>query len=374
MDAPKISYQNRLDRLADHLAEQQETYLGYPNSSLLDNGNLSRFLNFTINNVGDPELGNNGMHTFELENEILAFFKKALQLSPEEGWGYLTNGGTEGNTYGLFLGRETYPDGIVLYSSETHYSIPKAVRLLNCRSAVIQCQTNGEVDYRHLESAVALLRHYPIIINANIGTTMKGAIDSVPKILEILIRQNVSKFYIHCDAALSGAMLPFIAKAPKIDFRLPIGSISISGHKFLGSPIPCGLVLARRKHVQAVRSSVEYIGSNDATISGSRDAFSTIVLWQVLQRNGAEGLSRLASQCLELTDYAEQQLNQIGCPAWHNEWSNTVVFPRPDDDLIRRWQLATQNENSHIIVMPGVTIEKIDRFVAEMAQHQNKVA
>ena len=341
MTAIKRDYQHRLDLMAQQLEERQLTYLGYPNSSLLDNANLSRFLNFTINNVGDPELGNNGMHTFELENEIISFFRDSLHLSADDGWGYLTNGGTEGNTYGLFLARETYPDGIVLYSTETHYSIPKAVRLL--------C-------------------HYPIILNANIGTTMKGAIDNIPRLLEILERQKVKKFYIHCDAALSGAMLPFMPKAPKVDFSLPIGSLSISGHKFLGSPIPCGVVLVRRKYVQAIRSAIEYIGSNDATISGSRDAFSVIVLWQVLQRQGVTGLQYLASQCMELTGYVTEKLRAVGCKAWRNEWSNTVVFPRPSDKLIQRWQLATQNDNSHIIVMPGVTAEKLDRFVAEMAQ------
>ncbi len=371
MNAAKATYQTRLDQMAKDLETKQETYLGYPNSSLLDNSNLARFLDFTINNAGDPEIGNNGMHTFELENEIVDFFRSALRLSAEEGWGYLTNGGTEGNTYGLFLGRETYPDGVVLYSEDTHYSIPKAIRLLNCRSALIRTTSNGEMDYQHFESAVSLLGHYPLIINANIGTTMKGAIDDVIKIAAILENKGIKRFYIHCDGALSGAMLPFLPKAPKTDFSLPIGSFSISGHKFLGSPIPCGVVLARRRHVQAVRSSIEYIGSVDATISGSRDAFSTIVLWQAIQRHGVEGLSYLAAQCLELTDYATTKLNEAGCRAWANPWSNTIVFPRPNAEMVKRWQLATQKDISHIIVMPGITQSKLDRFVEEM-RHAEK--
>ncbi len=359
-------YRFRLEAMAKRLEEQQETYLGYPNSALLDNENLARFLNFTINNVGDPEVGNNGMHTFEMENEILGFFRKALRATHDDSWGYLTNGGTEGNTYGLFLGRESFPDGVVLYSEETHYSVPKAVRLLNCRSAVIKCQPNGEMDYEHLTHAVHLLRHYPLIINVNVGTTMKGAIDNIDRILDVLDRNRVTRFYLHCDGALSGAMLPFIPQAPKVDFSLPIGSFSISGHKFLGSPIPCGIVLARRQHVSAVRSSVEYIGSNDLTLSGSRDAFATIVLWQVLQRQGEAGLARLASQCLELADYAMARLNDAGWKAWRNPWANTVVFPRPSPAMVRRWQLASQGDFSHIILMPGITQEKIDKFIDEL--------
>ena len=36
-------------------------------------------------------------------------------MDPKETWGYCTNGGTEGNMYGLFLAREIYPKGIVYY-------------------------------------------------------------------------------------------------------------------------------------------------------------------------------------------------------------------------------------------------------------------
>ncbi len=148
MNEIRYEDQNRLDELYLTLLEKRRTYLGYPNSALLDNTNLSRFLDLAINNVGDPFVGNNGMHTCELEREVLEFFREILHLDKEDFWGYVTNGGTESNTFGLYLARETFANGIVYYSEDSHYSIPKAVRLLNLKGVVIRSQSNGEMVIR----------------------------------------------------------------------------------------------------------------------------------------------------------------------------------------------------------------------------------
>ena len=114
------------------------------------------------------------------------------------------------------------------------------------------------------------------------------------------------RFYIHCDGALFGMMMPFIKQAPmvglrcmpacqlcadarpcaepppsaagsrdcagasahclgaqaapgaepgaapcpaapQVTFKKPIGSVSVSGHKFMGAPVPCGVVITRFK-------------------------------------------------------------------------------------------------------------------------------
>ena len=55
------------------------------------------------------------------------------------------------------------------------------------------------------------------------------------------------RFYIHCDGALFGMMMPFIKQAPMVTFKKPIGSVSVSGHKFMGAPVPCGVVITRFK-------------------------------------------------------------------------------------------------------------------------------
>jgi histidine decarboxylase len=88
------------------------------------------------------------------------------------------------------------------------------------------------------------------------------------------------RFFIHCDGALFGMMMPFLrSDAPMVTFRKPIGSISVSGHKFVGAPVPCGVVITRFKYVLALSSDVEYLNSRDATIMGSRNGHAPIFLW-----------------------------------------------------------------------------------------------
>lgn len=52
-------------------------------------------------------------------------------------------------------------------------------------------------------------RGKPAIINVNIGTTVRGAVDNLDLVLEALERTGYSedRFFIHCDGALFGLMV-----------------------------------------------------------------------------------------------------------------------------------------------------------------------
>jgi len=357
----------RLADLFKELTNKSSTFIGYPTNAVLSYSNLGKFLDFTINNVGDPFSDcNYKVSTREFEKEVLHFFGDLMHIEPDDFWGYVTNGGTEGNMYGLYLGRETYPDGIIYYSEDTHYSISKTVRVLNSKHVMIKSQPNGEMDYNHFKETVSSLSHYPVIVNANIGTTMKGAIDNVANIVGILNSLNIKDYYIHCDAALFGIMLPFINHAPIFDFRLPISSISISGHKFLGSPIPSGIALARRDTVKKIERSIEYIGSLDSTLSGSRDGFSVLILWQAIKHLELKGIEKMVHRCMNITTYALSKFAEIGYPAWVNPYSNIIIIKRPSEEIIQKWQLAPQGDDAHIIIMPHTTTEMVDEFVGEL--------
>ena len=58
-----------------------------------------------------------------------------------------------------------------------------------------------------------------------------------------------------------------------VTFKKPIGSVSVSGHKFIGAPVPCGVVITRQKYIHNLASNVEYLNSRDATIMGSRNGW-----------------------------------------------------------------------------------------------------
>ncbi|NDG26286.1 MAG: histidine decarboxylase [Proteobacteria bacterium] len=372
MDENSAELQQSLNSLYDELVEKSQTYIGYPNSQLLDNHNLSPFLNLTINNVGDPFVGNNGMNTFQQEKELLEFFGNLLKLETNDLWGYVTNGGTEGNLFGLYLARERYPDGVVFFSEESHYSLNKVVKILGLKCCIIPSQGHGEIDYSELSRSIKSLQHYPVIMNANIGTTMKGAIDNIDKIKQVLKENQISRSYLHCDGALFGTMLPLLEGAPRVDFSCAIDSIAISGHKFLGSPIPCGVVLTRKSKIQLVQNAVEYIKSFDSTVSGSRDGFSVLVLWQVIKKLGVQGLKDRVLNCMEMTEYTLKVLRQISWPAWCNPHSNIVVIKKPPVPLIEKWHLASEDNISHVILMPGIGREKIDHFIQDLKKSKSR--
>ena len=138
-------------------------------------------------------------------------------------------------------------------------------------------------------------RDIPAVIMANIGTTMRGAIDDIPRIRRILDDQAVVSSYIHADAALSGMILPFVPEPQAFGFDAGIDSISVSGHKLIGAPLPCGVVLTKRPYVDRVGRAVEYVGVNDTTLSGSRngaDPSDALVRSHPLRRRWLQGTGR----------------------------------------------------------------------------------
>lgn len=365
-------HKKQLGTLLKKIQKLSNYIIGYPCNQNFDYTELYQFLKYPINNIGDPFVSSSfHMNSHKLEQEVIHFFAN-ITNAKKDFWGYVTNGGTEGNMYGLYLARELYPEGIVYYSQDTHYSVTKILRVLNMKNIMIRSLDNGEIDYEDLTETIKLKRDVPPIIIANIGTTMKGAIDNVPKINDIIRKLAIRNYYVHSDAALNGMMLPFINGAPPFDFSAGVGSISISGHKFIGAPIPCGVVLAKKSNVDTIARSIEYVGTLDTTISGSRNGITPLFLWYAIKCLGVDGLTKMVKDCLTVADYALEKFKEINWNAWKNEHSTTVVFNRPSKELIKKWQLAPYKDIAHIVVLPHVTKKWIDRFIKDFKEMECK--
>ena len=365
---PESEIQERLDGLLRDIQSAAQQQIGYPVNQNFDYSLLLPFLDHSINNVGDPFHASNFRgNTHEIEREVIATFAGLLHIAPEDAWGYVTSGGTEGNMYGLYLARELFPNAMFYFSEETHYSVLKNVRVLNARYIMIKRQDNGEIDYGDLYEMIRVNRDVPAVIMANIGTTMRGAVDDVDRIRAMLSDLAVTNSYIHADAALSGMILPFVDHPQPFGFDAGIDSVSVSGHKLIGAPLPCGVVLTKRPYVERVGRAIEYVGVEDTTLSGSRSAFAPLMLWYAFARYGHEGFRELVAGMLDTAEYAVGQFNERGIPAWRHKNSVTVVFPRPPQDVFRKWQMAPEGDIAHIITMPHVTRQMIDQLVADCA-------
>jgi len=361
------------------LSERTYHHLGYPYNLDFNYGPLEGLTKYSINNLGDPFIESNyGVHSREFEVGVLNWFARLWDINEDEYWGYITTCGTEGNLHGIYVGRENHPDGILYASCESHYSVFKAARMYRMPAEKISTLESGEINYDELRERLVANKGKPAVLNVNVGTTVKGAVDDLDRVLEILTEAGYEEkdFYIHCDGALFGMMMPFLNKdAPLVTFKKPIGSVSVSGHKFVGAPVPCGVVLTRFSYVMALSSDVEYLNSRDATIMGSRNGHAPIYLWYTLTLKGYDGMRRDVEKCMRNAFVLKNMLEKAGIRTMLNELSNTVVFERPKEEaFVRKWQLACEGDIAHVIVMPNIDIEKLEEFVQDYIQSRARSA
>jgi histidine decarboxylase len=363
----KASYKKILKKEFERLDKIEKTFIGYPCDAKFDYSPLYKFLKFPLNNVGDPfESSTYRLQTKTFEREVLKFFADFFHL--KDYWGYVNNGGTEGNLYGLYAAREHLPGAVVFFSEHTHYSIKKNVHILGLKNCIIKSQENGEMDYADFEEKIK--GNANAIVVVNIGSTMTGAIDKVEIITEILERNNIN-YYIHADAALYGMIAPILDPKIKFDFKTKINSLAVSGHKFIGSPIPCGVVLIRKKFFKSLRNYVEYIHTNDTTLSGSRDGFTPLILWYRIKSLGLRGFKKQIIYCKDIADFLVKELNAIGYPGVKQSFV-TVWFKRPSDKIIKKWDLAANEKIAHVICMPHETKKMLREFVCDMKKEINR--
>ena len=370
--------QNKLDAFWSYCVKNQYFNIGYPESADLDYTILERFMRFSINNCGDwGEYCNYLLNSFDFEKEVMEYFARIFKIPFEESWGYVTNGGTEGNMFGCYLGRELFPEGTLYYSKDTHYSVAKIVKLLRIKSSLVESQPNGEMDYDDLIRKIQRDNEEHPIIFANIGTTVRGAIDNIAEIQQRIGQLGIKRddYYLHADAALSGMILPFVNDPQPFNFADGIDSIGVSGHKMIGSPIPCGIVVAKRKNVDRISVEIDYISAHDKTISGSRNGHTPLMMWEAIRSHSWSDWQRRIEHSLNMAQYAVDRLQAAGIDAWRNKNSITVVFPCPSEAVWKKHCLATSGDIAHLITTAHhLDSSKIDELIDDVIADLNQQA
>ncbi len=359
-----------LDALTARLEAARPFNIGFPGAIDFDYAPLAPlFAHQLLNNVGDPDIdGIAANHTKAMEREVVSFVADLLRAPADDRWGYVTTGASEGTLYALHLARSLYPGAVIYHSEAAHASVAKAIELLGMPQVVVCADEHGELDYDDLASQIACRRDRPAVVVANIGTTLTEAVDDVRRISAVLDGLAVYRRFVHADAALSGIPLALLdpSQRPGFDFADGADSLIVSGHKFIGSPMPCGVVVVKASHRSRLAPSLAYTGSPDVTITGLRSGHAALVLWYALRRFGIEGLRTRAEQCRELAAYTHGRLVGIGWSAHRHEHAFTVVLKTPPAPVTDRWVLASHGEASHIVCMPGITRKQIDAFVPDL--------
>ena len=354
-----------LDHLVQDAAATAPTSIGYPGAVDLDHTAVMTRLGSRLwNNIGDPSDRGGVAHTRVLEQAVIAWVAELLAMPAGDRWGYVTTGGTEGNLSALLAAYRRWPTARIFYSEAAHYSIPKIVGMLGAYQAVVRAHPDGEMDYDHLAELIRRRRRWPAIVVATAGTTMTEAVDDTSRIRAILAEHGMVG-HLHVDAALSGIPLALDGKL-RLDDAGGIGSIAVSGHKFLGVPTPCGVVLIRDSVRNPAKQPIAYTNSVDTTVTGSRCGLAAALLWHAIATHGREGHRWRATEARRVAAYAVEKIRAAGWRAWRYPHAFTVVLPTPPEPVRAKWLLATDGPVSHLICMPGITQGQIDALAADL--------
>ncbi len=105
----------KLDAFYEHCMKHRYFNIGYPESYDFDYSDQKRFLDFHLNNCGAwDEFCNYQLQSFPFEKEVIEYFAGLFKIPFNKCWGYVTNGGTEGKMWGIYIGREKFPEGTLL--------------------------------------------------------------------------------------------------------------------------------------------------------------------------------------------------------------------------------------------------------------------
>lgn len=374
----------RLDAVAEAIHGLRARAIGYPNNQNTDLEEFyrwyekSKLFEVALNNVGDPRQPSIFvLNTHQLENEVIDFFAPLYGFSLEDCWGMVTNSGTDGNMHGMYFGVKTLQHAtrelpICYVSEEAHYSIKRLADLMNLELRLIKTDKSGRMRVAEFERVLEPTRAALVVVA--MGTTFKGAIDDRAAINAVVQEKKPVGVYVHLDAALFGGYLPFTTHRDLVDRRVAsFDSIAVSGHKFFGSDEPMGLFLTTKATVKRTNPfKVTYLNEAVPTISCSRSALSVLKFWWKVQKTGKAGFEEQAQAILAMAQYLKGQLDKLGHEAWRDEHSNTVYFHRPAEAIMKKYDLAPDNDDrlggalAHIVVMQHVTVELVDHFIDDL--------
>lgn len=357
---------------------------------------------FSYNNVGNPYHDSHipfNSHLFE--KELINRFGAVYGFLSDNIWGFLTNSGTDSNMHGLYMGRTLLKSqtGVmpkIYFTQEAHYSIQILRDLLNLEWVVVATHQDGSMDTADLERQLDANPNHPALVVATIGTTFKGAVDSIDGI-QAKLKNRTS--YLHLDAALFGGYLPHTSFASDLWHEIPdqgtgrkikrYDSIAVSCHKFFGFPSPAGLFITPRTNFEAFHAQFgqvhecEYILQVPGTITCSRDAVKPAEFYFFSSESSFTKQAADAKTMLDNTAYLLKEMTtHYGHlhPVRANPQSNIIYFRKPGDAVVNRYSLATmgltidgqQAPCAHVVVMPHASKGILDRFLTDLGKNEAK--
>ncbi len=185
-----------------------------------------------------------GPETSEMEKEVM------VQLAGMFGFnkylGHLTSSGTIANLEALWIAKSFSPDKLIAFSTESHYTQKRMCELLGLNFVEINVDSFGKIDIYELEDKLKTYKIGTVVATA--GTTGRGAVDPIDKLVELKEKYN---FRIHVDAAYGGYFILLADSSEKLIEPKPFLNISfcdsvvVDPHKHGLQPYGCGSIIFR---------------------------------------------------------------------------------------------------------------------------------
>jgi len=201
----------------------------------------------------------------EIEQHLVRAFGARFGYDPGRTDGTFASGGMEANHTALLTAlTQAFPEfarrGLralaaqpVLYiSTEAHHSLLKAARMCGLGTDAVHEIPVDEGLRMQPEVLASRIAHdrsqgfAPFLVAATAGTTSAGAIDPLPAIAELAVRE---KLWFHVDAAWGGAAALVPELRPLLEGIEHADSITFDAHKWLSVPMGAGIYLTRHTDI-----------------------------------------------------------------------------------------------------------------------------
>jgi aromatic-L-amino-acid/L-tryptophan decarboxylase len=269
-------------------------------------------------------LGASGPSALELV--VLDWFRQWVGY-PEGSAGVLVSGGSAANLTALACAREARlgvmdERAVVYLSDQTHSSVARAARALGFRPdqvRVIPTDPQARMRLDALHGAIAADRaggRHPLMVVANAGATLAGAIDPLPELSQVCREQGI---WLHLDGAY-GAFACLSERGREALAGMELAdSITLDPHKWLYQPIEVGALLVRdgaalrrgfeisSDYLKDAEAAEREVNFSDLGLQLTRTC-RALKLWISLRYFGVGAFRTAIDRCLDLALHAQRRI------------------------------------------------------------------
>jgi aromatic-L-amino-acid decarboxylase len=244
---------------------------------------------------------------------------------PEGAGGLFVSGGSAANLTALAVARhrllgDSFTDGVVYFSDQTHSSVERALRVLGFGPVQIRKIPTDEhfrIIPERLLSEIGRDRgngKRPFCVVGNAGTTNTGAVDPLRELSAIAKKEGL---WFHVDGAYGAAAVLSQKGKALLEGLSACDSLAVDPHKWLFCPFEIGCVLVRDasmlkdtfhimpEYLKDTEEIKEAFNFCDYGIQLTR-GFRALKLWMTLKIFGLDAVREAVSAGIENAETAER--------------------------------------------------------------------